>query len=102
MKCKPNQLVRYVGPNPLNRPNIFGWVGTTVEFIKDRRGIPCWRVDPPLPGGTYLSKEGSAVKTGRLVDERFLKPIENPDEDAVDQMVLLVGKPKKEDKVLTV
>ena len=80
MNCKPGDLVRYVGPNIGNRPNVFGWVGTVVAYTVDELGVACWKVNPPLPGGTKQFTFGFAH--GYLVRDSDLRPLrDTPGED---------------------
>ena len=80
MNCKAGDLVRYVGRNPHNRPNIYGWVGIAINYTKDDEGSPCWIVSPEVPGGKVKVKNG--VSQGHLVNALYLRPIrDTPGED---------------------
>ena len=70
---KKGELVRYIGRNPNNRPNVYGWIGVTVERVRNRRGTEGWKVTPPLPGGTYQDKDG--YYSGDLILDESLRPI---------------------------
>ena len=73
MNCKAGDLVRYVGPNKYERPNIYGWVGTVIKHTSDDFGHQCWQVFPALPGG--LRQTEFAISHGFLIDDSHLKPI---------------------------
>ena len=80
MNCKAGDLVRYVGRNPLNRPNIYGWVGVAISYIRDGENQPCWTVEPPVPGGRILCEH--LFSDDQLVSDCALSPIrDNPGQD---------------------
>ena len=80
MTVKTGDLVRYVGRNPNNRPNIYGWVGIAIRYTTDDEGSPCWEVSPAMPGGARKVKGG--MTRGRLVNTLNLRPIrDTPGED---------------------
>lgn len=83
MNCKEGDLVRYVGDNPFSRPNLYGWIGLVIEPAKDDLGRVGWFVDPPLPGGDVVASDG--IYPANMVDDRALKPICDPGEDAQDE-----------------
>ena len=73
MTVQTGDLVRYVGRNPNNRPNIYGWVGIAIRYTQDDEGSPCWEVSPAMPGGAIAVKGG--MSRGHLVNALSLRPI---------------------------
>jgi len=93
MNCKQGDLVRYVGSNPYNRPNVYGWIGLIVCSIADRNGDKCWVVNPPLPGGIVKNSD-SSWSDGTWLFDSSCKPIrDNPGQDETLQWAPV---PKKE------
>lgn len=90
MNCKPDDLVRYVGR--IRRPNLYGWIGRTVKLISISDGDRVWVVDPPLPGGVVFYE--GRPRRPEWVYDASLRPIRDPGDDAIDEMVLIVGKPE--------
>ena len=85
MNCKQGQLVRYVGTNPHNRPNVYGWIGKVIArsgFVD----VPGWIVDPPLPGGHIVDPLSRNRYLAHSVADRVLKPLDNPGDDEVDEI----------------
>lgn len=99
--CKIGDLVRYVGKNELNRPNVYGWIGKVVAespYQEDWRGNKKlgWIVSPPLPGGKIQLRERNVVVDGSHVNDSALKPIRGG--EGQDEILKLVGKPVKKEK----
>jgi len=93
MNCKQGDLVRYVGSNPYNRPNVYGWIGKTIRLMKDDSGNAGWLVNPPIPGGIHLIGSGGYMD-GDWVCDSILRPIrDNPGQDETLQWAPV---PKKE------
>lgn len=92
MRFKRGDLVRYVAPNYLNRPNVYGWIGQIVRYQRSATGADAWIVDPPLPGGIVL--HDGVRRFPEWVSDASLAPIRDPGDDAVDEMTLLAGKPE--------
>ena len=86
-RCKPGQLARYIGNDPL----CTGWIVLCVElhaFGTAVCGEPMWVTAPCLPS---VDGKDEALATA----DRLLKPLDNPGEDETDEMVLKVGKPEE-------
>ena len=81
MNCKQGDLAIIVGC--VNVPVANGRIVRCVAFVPDYN-IPAWDIDPPVvaPDGVYPS-----------IHDSLLRPINNPGEDAVDEIVRLVGSP---------
>lgn len=88
LNCNRGDLVRYVGPAP--RPNVFGWVGKVISYLPFDEE-PAWVVSPPLPGGVLY--RGKRYSTGEWVLDKNLHPIRDPGDDAVDEVIIRLGKP---------
>ena len=73
MNCKAGDLVRFVGANVHNRPNLFGWFGVVVKYTEDQYGQKCWEVNPALPGGSIFAR--NSMYHGKLVQDAHLRPI---------------------------
>ena len=103
MNCKHGQLVRYIGSNPFNRPNVYGWIGRTVrpDFETDASGNSelGWFVEPPMPGGVLWVKIDGIpyYSNGSRVLDRSLQPIDNPGDDAVDETIQRLGAPTRDE-----
>lgn len=99
--CKIGDLVRYVGKNELNRPNVYGWIGKVVgpspcpSDLYGRVGLG-WQVSPPLPGGEIIHPITGRCTIGAYVSDTSLKPIRGG--EGQDEMLKLVGKPVKKEK----
>lgn len=76
MNVQKGDLVRYVGNNPRNRPNVYGWIGVAVKYTRDDAGEACWIVEPPLPGGMIHDRPGWS-RDGSMVHGDSLRPIRN-------------------------
>lgn len=100
MRCKPGDLVRYVGTPEPQVPNIYGWIGKAVRFINtgDNGG---WLVDPPIYPGKIFRK-GEWMRGDVVVDD-CLSPIRDPGDDARDETLdwLPVPTTKKEETCST-
>lgn len=89
MNCKPNQLAYVSDPNAL----AYGHYLTCLQAHPagfdgwDPKEGPVWLVDKPLPMRSYWA--GGYI-TYTYPDEA-LRPIKNPGDDAVDEMVQKVG-----------
>ena len=80
MNCHTGDLVRYVGANINQRPNVSGWIGVAVDYVSDDLGHQCWLVRPALPGGEIRNKW--TMSNGQLVVDEELRPIrETPGDD---------------------
>lgn len=94
MRFKRGDLVRYVAPNYLNRPNVYGWIGQIVRYQRGKSGADAWIVDPPLPGGVIIHHDG-IWKLPEWIADASLAPIRDPGDDATDEMLQLLGKPNE-------
>lgn len=99
--CKMGDLVRYIGKNELNRPNVYGWIGKIVgpsPYGCDMYGNPNsgWEVTPPLPGGWRTHPITGYLNNGKYVSDKNLKPYRGG--EGQDEMLKLVGKPVKKEK----
>lgn len=97
MNCKQFEMVRFVGQNKNNRPNVRGWIGQTLYPTTGPHG-PGWRVEPPLPGGEIPASDGS-YWPGDLIYDRDLRPIrggESPEQSIEAMRDLLQTKKEKE------
>lgn len=97
MNCQPNDIARVIPPGRLARCPICG--GQKVAVLPDtivrvtRHDGIAWMLEEPLRGQLEFDcgQQLSWVCTG-LKDE-LLRPIRDPGDDAVDEMLLRVGAP---------
>jgi hypothetical protein len=92
LNCKPGDLA--VVLKTRMRPDAVGMVVRVVEHTVVG-GEPAWRIDPPLPGGVRWSFAGGSWTDGTSIRDECLRPIRDPGEDAVDEILQLVGSPNK-------
>jgi hypothetical protein len=99
MNCKPGDLAVVVREMPLS-PGMLGRIVRVVRRATDferlsgfrvtTEGIPGWVVEAPR-----MNWEGDVVDS-RAISDHLLRPIRDPGDSAVDEMLLLVGSPTKE------
>jgi hypothetical protein len=93
MNCVKDDLVRYVGNDLENYPNVRGWIGRTIKFEPSRLGENAWRVSPPI-GPDWIDKDG-VLRRGNWIFDIALRPIRYPGDDAVDETLIWKQVPKE-------
>lgn len=83
MNCKPGDLAQIV--RALYDPEHVGKIVTCRQWAPDAWG-GAWATDP------VLRRSSSGAKLVWHDDD--LRPIRDPGDDAIDEMVLIVGKPE--------
>ncbi len=83
MNCKPGDLAIVVAA-PAIAKRAIGSIVRCVELFDGFGTGPMWTVEPPAAGHYWGIKD------------RWLRPIRDPGDDAVDEVLQLVGAPSKE------
>lgn len=84
MNCKQGDLAIYAGYQPQLLGRIVKCVAPHINIYE-----PAWQVDPPL-------YDCDPIWDPRLVADSVLIPIRPQRDDAVDEMIALLGAPRKE------
>jgi hypothetical protein len=93
MNCKPNQLVRYVGPQHHWTGNCYGWIGRITQQDNDPdTGEIAWRVAPPLHKDFIKNMQ---IRVGNWIHDRCLQPIDRPNNNSVDETLIWKQVPKE-------
>ena len=92
MKIVKGDLVRYVGRNPRNKPNVYGWVGTAVKHYTDSDGDEGWIVFPPLPEGATFA--GQVYYPANLIAVSALRALRGG--EGADETLTWLPVPQKE------
>lgn len=102
MNCRPGDLARVVGLD-----SRLGLNDRFVKLLNDSPwyldGIPHWRLEEPIR--IVLPGDGVSMTTGRLYSagerlvayslaDRYLRPIRDPGDDAVDETLIYAGDPQ--------
>lgn len=91
MNCKPNELAVVVRRFPGAKSNCVGKIVRTVEFVG--RAICINAPDIEINDAWNVEFRGATTRLGYMlgVPDSCLRPIRNPGDNAVDEMVLKVG-----------
>lgn len=82
MNCKKGEIAMYVGTQA-NLAHVRGHLFQCLEWVTDSEGRSGWLTDPhPTPQCVGLRDE-------------VLRPIRDPGPDAIDEMLLVCGKPRE-------
>jgi hypothetical protein len=90
MNCKPGDMaviVRTMGVSTVEP--VLGWTFELTEIVHTGKFGPCWG----YKGERRRHPDGWEIA---FIADTILKPLRDPGDDAVDEMVLLLGKPKGE------
>lgn len=89
LNCKPGQLARVISHPVTVHANIADMIVQVTKLTPTWLGVPAWEfVGAPL---AKLCSHGDPLVVEMIPDE-LLRPINNPGDDAVDEMVAKVGK----------
>lgn len=94
MNCKPGDLAIVVKSTCGNEGKIVRCIRLATPVEADRLGYwsgPLWYTDVELMSQRYNGMERRMV---RSCPDKYLRPIRDPGDDAVDEMVERVGKPE--------
>jgi len=87
MNCQPNELCRVVHNEFTALGGIAGRFVTVLKVELNARFEPSWIYE----GSRIVTSTGRVVQ---CIPDKWLKPIRDPGDDAVDEMVRKVGKPE--------
>lgn len=88
MNCKPNDLCRVLH-NPVTALGGIADRFVVVTVLDENQcADPAWLIQ----GGAFLTVQGFRVQ---CIPDKWLQPIRDPGDDAVDEMVSKVGTPEE-------
>lgn len=97
MNCRPGDLARVLAPGrsiscPLCGDSAVAIKPDTLVIVTTHDGI-AWRLQDPIMVNVSLKCGAHIVARCTALHDSALKPIRDPGDDAVDEMVRKVGKP---------
>lgn len=95
MNCKQGDLAMMIGM--VIMPELNGHIVRCVRYEATKDGAPAWIVDPPLfPGIKSFDPQGLVRYVGDWVKDECLRPLDNPPDDAVDEISTRKNKKNKD------
>lgn len=88
MNCQGNQLARIVAPAPDNVRDMIVFITDVHPIATALSGVTCWELK-----GKLVARCGCCAFIA--MPDSMLRPLANPPDDAVDEMVQRLGSPNE-------
>ena len=97
MNCRPGDLARVIAPGRMTRCPLCGIEGVAIKpdtmvVVTTHDGI-AWRLDKPVLNDVQLSCGVAIYIICHALSDDILRPIRDPGDNAVDEMLIRVGLP---------
>ena len=95
MNCRPNDLARVIAPGRLVHCPLCSCSGVavrpdTIVRVTQHDGI-AWALEEPICDVVPISCGATIIIRCRMLPDELLRPIRDPGDDAVDEMVAKLG-----------